>query len=89
LDAFDQAILDGAGQSTTAIARHIVESDESRIVVRPLFFYRGSCNELDELYDLKADPFELTNLASDPAHHALRGQLRQRLRELVAEALGL
>ena len=50
---------------------------------------RGTASELDELYDLGADPHELTNLAADPAHAPLREQLRQRLRALVSEALGL
>lgn len=36
-----------------------------------------------ELYDLKADPFEMTNLASDPATSAVRDQLHGRLAKLA------
>jgi arylsulfatase A-like enzyme len=50
---------------------------------------RGSTSELDELYDLEADPFELDNLAQRTGCHDLLGRLRQRLRELVADAHGL
>jgi arylsulfatase A-like enzyme len=42
-----------------------------------------------ELYDLAADPYELTNLADDPASRALRGDLHAELRRLAADALGL
>ncbi len=38
-------------------------------------------NELDELYDLKNDPGELTNLYKDPRHREVRAQLQQRLDE--------
>jgi choline-sulfatase len=35
-----------------------------------------------QLFDLRSDPFELTNLASDPAQAKLRRQLRARLNAL-------
>ena len=38
-------------------------------------------NGLDELYDLKTDPGELTNLYRDPQHRELRARLQQRLEE--------
>jgi arylsulfatase A-like enzyme len=38
-----------------------------------------------ELYDLQVDPAQLENVAGDPAHAAIRGQLEQRLVELLAE----
>jgi arylsulfatase A-like enzyme len=43
----------------------------------------------DELYDLAADPHELTNLAGEPAHAALRDELRAELGRLVARSFGL
>lgn len=39
-----------------------------------------------ELYDLTADPYELTNLASDPAHAAEEADLHARLAVLEAQA---
>jgi len=38
-------------------------------------------NGLDELYDLKTDPGELTNLYRDPQHREVRARLQQRLDE--------
>jgi arylsulfatase A-like enzyme len=38
-----------------------------------------------ELYDLANDPNELKNLASDPAHAALRARLLARLAALAKE----
>ena len=35
-----------------------------------------------QLFDLQTDPYELTNLASDPAQTRLKQQLRARLNEL-------
>ena len=50
---------------------------------------RGRDGELDELYDLERDPYELVNLARRPAHRALRERLRRELRRLHVEAAGL
>jgi arylsulfatase A-like enzyme len=38
-------------------------------------------DETDELYDLEADPWELTNVAREPTHAAARRELRDRLLE--------
>jgi N-acetylglucosamine-6-sulfatase len=50
---------------------------------------RGCAGELDELYDLDADPYELRNLIRSRAHAGVRGRLRRELKRLVSEALGL
>ena len=44
---------------------------------------------LDELYDLEADPYEMTNLVNDPGSAELRAELRERLGQLVLGAMGL
>ena len=43
----------------------------------------------DELYDLEADPYEMTNLIAHRAHKATVTRLRRRLARLVAESVGL
>ena len=50
---------------------------------------RGKDGELDELYDLEKDPFELKNLIRSKAHAAIREKLHRELKILVAEAVGL
>jgi len=46
-------------------------------------------HELDELYDLDTDPFELRNLIRSRSHAAVREKLRKDLARLVVEALGI
>jgi N-acetylglucosamine-6-sulfatase len=50
---------------------------------------RGQAGELDELYDLDTDPWELRNLNRSRAHARVRERLRRELAKLVAESLGL
>ena len=50
---------------------------------------RGRDGELDELYDLDRDPFEVRNLNRSKAHAAVRAKLRRELARLAASALGL
>jgi arylsulfatase A-like enzyme len=50
---------------------------------------RGRDGELDELYDLDDDPYELRNLARSRASAALKAKLQRELRKLTVEALGL
>ncbi len=50
---------------------------------------RGHAGELDELYDLDKDPFELKNLIASRAAAPVRDKLRGELKRLVASALGL
>ena len=57
--------------ATDAAARHLVESYQHR--------------PEEELYDLRSDPFELTNIASDPANASLKASLRKQLETFMAE----
>jgi arylsulfatase A-like enzyme len=50
---------------------------------------RGRSGELDELYDLDKDPYEITNVINRGSYRGVRERLRRELRRLVAEGLGL
>jgi N-acetylglucosamine-6-sulfatase len=50
---------------------------------------RGRDGELDELYDLQKDPWELKNLNASRAHAPVRAQLRRTLGNLVKTSVGL
>src|SRR5690606_6880956 len=50
---------------------------------------RSRNGELDELYDLEQDPFELKNLNGSRAYAPVREKLRRELRSLTVQALGL
>jgi N-acetylglucosamine-6-sulfatase len=50
---------------------------------------RNRARELDELYDLENDPYELVNLVRSRAHQSVRERLRRELRALAADAMGL
>jgi arylsulfatase A-like enzyme len=50
---------------------------------------RSLNGELDELYDLERDPFEVVNVVKRPAYRAVREKLQRELRRLTTEALGL
>ena len=45
--------------------------------------------ELDEMYDLDKDPYEINNIVKRPAVSATREKLKRELRALAADALGL
>jgi arylsulfatase A-like enzyme len=50
---------------------------------------RGEAGELDELYDLEKDPYEVRNLIRSRAYAPVRGKLQRELGKLVASAAGL
>lgn len=50
---------------------------------------RGRAGELDELYDLERDPYELRNLNVSRTAAPVKARLRRELRRLVADAVGL
>jgi arylsulfatase A-like enzyme len=51
-----------------------------RLVVSGNIKYVANRGQMDELYDLEADPFELTNLVDDPAHAGDLADMRARLK---------
>jgi arylsulfatase A-like enzyme len=50
---------------------------------------RSRDGELDELYDLDRDPYEIANVINRPAYRAVRAKLQRELRRLAVEAGGL
>jgi arylsulfatase A-like enzyme len=50
---------------------------------------RARNGELDELYDLEKDPYEIANLAKRPSARPVKTKLQGELRRLVSAALGL
>ena len=50
---------------------------------------RSRNGELDELYDLDRDPYEIANVINRPAYRTVREKLRRELRRLAVEAGGL
>jgi N-acetylglucosamine-6-sulfatase len=50
---------------------------------------RNRARELDELYDLDADSYELVNLVRRGSYRLIRERLRRELRRLAADAMGL
>ena len=50
---------------------------------------RSLNGELDELYDLDRDPFEILNVNKRPSYRPVRDKLQRELRRLTTHALGL
>jgi N-acetylglucosamine-6-sulfatase len=63
-----------------------VRSDRYKLI---RWVNRARDGELDELYDLERDPFELKNLARSARHARIRSALRRDMRRLVADAAGV
>jgi arylsulfatase A-like enzyme len=58
---------------------------EWRLVVDGRYKYAWNQGDLDELYDLQVDPYELNNLIRDPGHKHERDRLQERLRRWMAD----
>ncbi len=56
-----------------------------RCVVSGDHKYIWNAEDIDELYDLREDPYEMHNVAGDSAKQTLRRELRQRLSEWMRE----
>jgi arylsulfatase A-like enzyme len=81
--------LTGAGgpPRTTAVAELHGQrfSYTQRVVWQDHWKYVFNAFDFDELYDLDADPWELTNLAGSPEHRAVVAELRLHLLDWMLE----
>ncbi len=53
---------------------------KSRMVVKGSHKYVATENDLEQLYNLQEDPFELNNLASNPSYQTIKEAMRQEMR---------
>jgi arylsulfatase A-like enzyme len=74
----DSSASNGREHLYTQFYRQIVTIDQRMIRTRT-HKYVFNRHDLDELYDLVADPHELTNLIDDPALASIRSKLMRRL----------
>ncbi len=56
------------------------DSHVGRLVVNERYKYVWNPGEIEELYDLQEDPYELKNLWNDPTHQSLLEHMRERLK---------
>ena len=74
---------DTAGWSDQLVSEHNGHAEEilQRIIVCGKYKYVAALYDMDELYDLEADPHEMNNLISAPEYAGVVAELRQRLVE--------
>jgi arylsulfatase A-like enzyme len=65
--------------SGTSVPSYCAVHTDRYVLIR---YQYGDGTKEDELYDLRADPRELLNVAADPAHSAVRDELLGRLQQL-------
>ncbi len=56
-----------------------------RAIRNERFKYIWNSQDLDELYDLHSDPYEMENLAGRTAHQAIKADLRHQLMAWLTE----
>jgi arylsulfatase A-like enzyme len=73
----------GARWPDQVVAEHHGHGEDilQRVIVRDNYKYVAALYDRDELYDLSEDPWELHDLARDPAFTAVKAELRRRLIE--------
>lgn len=57
------------------------EDHIGRLVVTDRLKYVANQGQMDELYDLESDPYEMENLVDDPAHRGVLSDMESRLSE--------
>ena len=57
------------------------ENHIGRLVITDRYKYVANQGQMDELYDLESDPYEMENLIDDPAHRDILSDLKARLSE--------
>ncbi len=86
-DAYAIAVTDSSRFKYVAWLRDISEADNNiNRIVSLLAPYPERTFRTEELYDLKNDPLELTNLAQNPQHESTQARLRQKAREWWRQA---
>lgn len=48
------------------------------------YIHYTALDRMDELYDLQADPYEMTNMIDEGSTQAARGEMQQELKRLLA-----
>ena len=57
-----------------------LEDHLGRLVVTDQFKYVGNQNDMDELYDLQNDPYEMSNLVHDSGHQSTLASMKSELK---------
>ena len=79
---------DDADWDDTLVCEHMGHGHlfPQRMIVNDRYKYVYSLHDMNELYDLQEDPYEMNNLVSDPQYAGLIADMRQRLVEHIKGA---
>ena len=70
--------------------RHLMDMDYRAVrTERYKYIHWMKFPDMDELYDLEADPYEMDNVVDEPAMASVRSELRAELGRLSLHAMGL